>query len=93
MPACLCLMTLSGATGPELTPEKLSGPELRTSEMGADTRTETSQVSDGVAVADIPIEVSYPRTEDFRTSPLYNERRRLVSAALRRAMSAHETKT
>jgi hypothetical protein len=31
--------------------------------------------------------VNYPRLEEFRTSPLYNERCRLVSAALRRAMS------
>jgi NitT/TauT family transport system ATP-binding protein len=39
---------------------------------------------------DIPIEVGYPRTEEFRTSPLYNDRCRLVSAALRRAMNAHD---
>ena len=38
--------------------------------------------------ADIPIEVSYPRTEEFRTSPLYNERCRFVSAALRSAIKA-----
>jgi len=42
----------------------------------------------GRVTADIPIEVVYPRTEEFRTSPLYNERCRLVSAALRRAMSS-----
>jgi NitT/TauT family transport system ATP-binding protein len=42
----------------------------------------------GRVTADLPIEVQYPRTEEFRTSPLYNERCRLVSAALRLAMSA-----
>lgn len=36
---------------------------------------------------DIPIEVRYPRTEEFRTSTLYNERCRFVSAALRYAMT------
>jgi NitT/TauT family transport system ATP-binding protein len=40
--------------------------------------------------ADIPIEVGYPRTEEFRTSSSYNERCRLVSVALRRAMGADE---
>ena len=44
----------------------------------------------GRVTADIPIEVSYPRTEDFRTSSSYNERCRLVSAALRRAMGPDE---
>jgi len=38
--------------------------------------------------ADIPIEVRYPRTEEYRTSTLYNERCRFVSAALRHAMAA-----
>jgi NitT/TauT family transport system ATP-binding protein len=42
----------------------------------------------GRVTADIPIELAYPRTEDFRTSATYNERCRLVSAALRRAMGA-----
>jgi NitT/TauT family transport system ATP-binding protein len=42
----------------------------------------------GRVTADIPIEVSYPRTEEFRTSPLYNERCRFVSAALRSAIKA-----
>jgi NitT/TauT family transport system ATP-binding protein len=37
--------------------------------------------------ADIPIEVRYPRTEEYRTSTLYNERCRFVSAALRHAMT------
>jgi len=37
--------------------------------------------------AEISIEVNYPRAEEFRTSPVYNERCRLASAALRRAMS------
>jgi NitT/TauT family transport system ATP-binding protein len=40
----------------------------------------------GRVTADIPVEVGYPRSEDFRTSASYNERCRLVSAALRRAM-------
>jgi NitT/TauT family transport system ATP-binding protein len=42
----------------------------------------------GRVTADIPIEVSYPRTEEFRTSPLYNERCRFASAALRSAIRA-----
>jgi len=42
----------------------------------------------GRVTAEIPIEVNYPRLEEFRTSPLYNERCRLVSAALRRAMNS-----
>ena len=37
--------------------------------------------------ADIPIDVSYPRDEEYRTSTLYNERCRFVSAALRHAMT------
>jgi NitT/TauT family transport system ATP-binding protein len=35
---------------------------------------------------DIPVDVRYPRSEEFRTSTNYNERCRAVSAALRRAM-------
>jgi NitT/TauT family transport system ATP-binding protein len=42
----------------------------------------------GRIAADIPVEGNLPRTEEYRTSTLYNERCRLVSAALRRAMSA-----
>ena len=42
----------------------------------------------GRVVSDVPIEVGYPRNEEYRTSLLYNERCRLVSAALRRAMNA-----
>jgi NitT/TauT family transport system ATP-binding protein len=42
----------------------------------------------GRVTADIPVEVAYPRAEEFRMSPLYNERCTLVSAALRAAMSA-----
>jgi hypothetical protein len=38
--------------------------------------------------ADIPIEVSYPRSEEYRMSSLYNERCRFVSAALRHAMAS-----
>jgi NitT/TauT family transport system ATP-binding protein len=41
------------------------------------------RISDEVAV-----DVAYPRNEDYRTSTHYNERCRLVSAALRRAMTA-----
>jgi NitT/TauT family transport system ATP-binding protein len=41
----------------------------------------------GRITAEIPIEVHFPRTEEFRTSMLYNERCRLVSAALRQAMT------
>jgi NitT/TauT family transport system ATP-binding protein len=40
--------------------------------------------------SDIPIEAHYPRNEEYRTSALYNERCRLVSAALRRAMTADD---
>ena len=40
----------------------------------------------GRVTADIPIEVPYPRNEEFRTTLLYNDRCRVVSAALRRAM-------
>jgi NitT/TauT family transport system ATP-binding protein len=42
----------------------------------------------GRVTAEIPVEVNYPRSEEFRMSPLYNERCRMVSAALRRAMNA-----
>jgi NitT/TauT family transport system ATP-binding protein len=42
----------------------------------------------GRVTADLPIEESYPRTEEFRTSPPYNECCRLVSASLRLAMTA-----
>lgn len=41
--------------------------------------------------ADIPIEMQYPRTEEYRTSTLYNERCRFVSAALRHAMISAES--
>jgi NitT/TauT family transport system ATP-binding protein len=37
--------------------------------------------------ADISIDAHYPRTEEYRTSTLYNERCRFVSAALRNAMT------
>jgi NitT/TauT family transport system ATP-binding protein len=40
--------------------------------------------------ADIPIEAHYPRNEEYRTSTLYNERCRFVSAALRHAMTDNE---
>jgi NitT/TauT family transport system ATP-binding protein len=41
----------------------------------------------GRITAQIPIELGYPRTEEIRTSALYNEHCRLVSAALRVAMN------
>jgi NitT/TauT family transport system ATP-binding protein len=44
----------------------------------------------GRVVSDIPIEVGYPRNEEYRMSPLYNERCRLASAALRLAMNVGE---
>lgn len=42
----------------------------------------------GRVTSDIPVETSYPRTEEFRTSAAYNERCRLVSGALRLAMNS-----
>ena len=44
----------------------------------------------GRVSAEIPIEASYPRSEEFRTSPFYNDCCRLVSAELRHAMNAGE---
>jgi NitT/TauT family transport system ATP-binding protein len=41
----------------------------------------------GGIIDQIQIEGSYPRNEEFRTSPQYNERCRLVSASLREAMT------
>ncbi len=40
----------------------------------------------GRVVADIPIDAPYPRSEEFRTSPLYNNYCREVSARLHEAM-------
>jgi len=40
----------------------------------------------GRVVADIPIEAPYPRSEEFRTSPLYNDYCREVATRLREAM-------
>jgi NitT/TauT family transport system ATP-binding protein len=40
----------------------------------------------GRVVADMPIEAPYPRDDDFRTSPVYNDYCREVSAALHDAM-------
>ena len=37
---------------------------------------------------EIPIDMEYPRAEEFRTSAIYNEHCRRVSAALRRAITA-----
>jgi NitT/TauT family transport system ATP-binding protein len=45
----------------------------------------------GRITADIPIELGFPRREDLRTSPLYNERCRLASAALRLAMTSGDS--
>lgn len=42
----------------------------------------------GRIASEIPVEMPYPRMEEFRTSAAYNERCRLVSAALRMAMHA-----
>jgi len=42
----------------------------------------------GRITAEVPIDLDYPRTEEFRTSTHYNECCRQVSAALRRAMTA-----
>ncbi len=42
----------------------------------------------GRLVADIPIEAPYPRTEQFRTSAVYNEHCRRVSAQLKAAMGS-----
>jgi NitT/TauT family transport system ATP-binding protein len=42
----------------------------------------------GRITAEVPVAVDYPRAEEFRTSILYNERCRLVSSALRQAMTA-----
>jgi NitT/TauT family transport system ATP-binding protein len=44
----------------------------------------------GRVMSDISIDAAYPRTEEYRTSSLYNEQCRLVSAALRFAMNAGE---
>ncbi|AFY65265.1 ABC transporter ATP-binding protein [Geitlerinema sp. PCC 7407] len=41
----------------------------------------------GRVVADIPIEAPYPRSESFRTSPLFNQYCRRVSAALAEAIA------
>ncbi|HEY1980518.1 MAG TPA: ABC transporter ATP-binding protein, partial [Xanthobacteraceae bacterium] len=41
----------------------------------------------GRIVADIPIDAPYPRSEEFRTSNVYNDYCRHVSAQLRAAMA------
>jgi NitT/TauT family transport system ATP-binding protein len=43
----------------------------------------------GRVIADIPIEAPYPRTEDFRTSPLFNQYCRQISHALSQAMTSN----
>jgi NitT/TauT family transport system ATP-binding protein len=45
----------------------------------------------GRVTAEIPVDLDYPRLEEFRTSPIYNDRCRLVSAALRLAMNAGDS--
>jgi NitT/TauT family transport system ATP-binding protein len=40
--------------------------------------------------AELAIDTAYPRTEDFRTSPHYNQQCRMVSAALRQAITASD---
>jgi NitT/TauT family transport system ATP-binding protein len=42
----------------------------------------------GRVTAEVPIAVGYPRSEDFRTTAHYNDYCRLVSTALREAMTA-----
>ena len=44
----------------------------------------------GRIVAEVPIEAPYPRHEDFRTAPLYNDYCRRTSYALHAAMDARE---
>jgi len=44
----------------------------------------------GRVVADIPIEAPYPRDDDFRNCDAYAHYCRIVSTALKKAMSAHE---
>jgi NitT/TauT family transport system ATP-binding protein len=44
----------------------------------------------GKVVTDIAVDAAHPRTEEYRTSPLYNERCRAASAALRLAMTSGE---
>jgi transglycosylase-like protein with SLT domain len=58
-------MTLSGATGPELSPEKLSGPAA-----GAKAPAEAAQISDGVAIADIPIEIPPQISAEYLADPV-----------------------
>ena len=45
----------------------------------------------GRIAAEIPVEAPYPRDEDFRTAPLYNDYCRRASHALHAAMDARET--
>ncbi|MGG6296573.1 ABC transporter ATP-binding protein [Leptolyngbya sp. AN02str] len=44
----------------------------------------------GRVVADVAIEAPYPRTEEFRTSPLFNQYCREISACLSRAANHHK---
>jgi NitT/TauT family transport system ATP-binding protein len=44
----------------------------------------------GRVVTDIAVDSGHPRTEEYRTSSLYNERCRAASAALRLAMTSGE---
>jgi NitT/TauT family transport system ATP-binding protein len=45
----------------------------------------------GRVIADIPIDAPYPRTEDFRTSPLFNQYCRQISHALAEAVNPEIT--
>lgn len=44
----------------------------------------------GRVVSDLRIDAPYPRNEDFRTSPVYNDYCRQASAALHAAMDARD---
>ena len=44
----------------------------------------------GRVITDVAVDAGHPRTEEYRTSPLYNERCRAASAALRLAMTSGE---
>lgn len=63
VPACLCLMTLTGATGPELPLENSSVPEsalpalMRVAAVSADVDAAATQDTPQIAVADIPINI------------------------------------
>ncbi|WP_263975539.1 hypothetical protein [Leptolyngbya sp. 7M] len=47
----------------------------------------------GRVVADVAIEAAYPRTEEFRTSPLFNEYCRQISHSLAQAVKSSPEET